>query len=272
VARGFTMLPAKLRRAGYATHQLGKVRAPAQQQRCHHMRGIHPLCAVPNDNSPDCALRCAQWHLGAIAPWMSPVARGFDSSLGFLAGAEDHWTQRPNARAFGCKGVDLWRGARGGAGDRLGLGGGAPAYGLNGTGYGDFVYGRAAVALIGAHDVSVPMFLFMATQVMHSPQQAPPARPGPAYLHREARSRRRVLNRHLRNLPAGAAPLLCAVPATNLLARLRHHERHGGGGRRGAWQRDLCAPSEGHVGAHAAAALQRQWRPRGSPLLRPLGQ
>lgn len=46
VDRGFTMLPAKLRQVGYRTAQFGK------------------------------------WHLGNLAPWMTPVGRGFDTSLG----------------------------------------------------------------------------------------------------------------------------------------------------------------------------------------------
>jgi hypothetical protein len=31
--------------------------------------------------------------MGAVAPWMTPHGRGFDSSLGFLSGGEDHYTQ-----------------------------------------------------------------------------------------------------------------------------------------------------------------------------------
>jgi hypothetical protein len=52
------ILPAKLRRAGYASHQLGK------------------------------------WHAGMSSVEHMPTARGFASSFGYLGGAEDHWTQR----------------------------------------------------------------------------------------------------------------------------------------------------------------------------------
>ena len=46
------MLPRKLQQVGYATHQIGK------------------------------------WHLGLQLDWMLPAGRGFNTSLGYLAGAE----------------------------------------------------------------------------------------------------------------------------------------------------------------------------------------
>ena len=52
-----TMLPAKLKKAGYATHMVGK------------------------------------WHEGFFQPKFLPVNRGFDTSSGFLSGSEDHFTQ-----------------------------------------------------------------------------------------------------------------------------------------------------------------------------------
>ena len=52
-----TMLPAKLKTAGYKTHMVGK------------------------------------WHEGLFDPAYLPVNRGFDTSSGFLWGSEDHMTQ-----------------------------------------------------------------------------------------------------------------------------------------------------------------------------------
>ena len=52
-----TMLPAKLKQAGYSTHMVGK------------------------------------WHQGFYDPAFLPVNRGFDTSSGFLYGGEDHMTE-----------------------------------------------------------------------------------------------------------------------------------------------------------------------------------
>ena len=87
VSRGFTMLPRKLGQVGYVSHQVGK------------------------------------WHLGGINNWMTPVGRGFNSSLGYLTGGEDHYTQFQTG-ALGCKAVDLYETDH-------------PAYHRNGT-YGKF--------------------------------------------------------------------------------------------------------------------------------------
>ena len=58
VGKNFTIIAAKLKQAGYATHQLGK------------------------------------WHCGQSSADLVPAGRGFDSSLGYLNGAEDHFNQR----------------------------------------------------------------------------------------------------------------------------------------------------------------------------------
>ena len=58
------------------------------------------------------------------SPELVPVGRGFDTSLGYLAGAEDHWTQRGSGTVCdGTEPVDL-------------LHNGEPAIGMNGTGFG----------------------------------------------------------------------------------------------------------------------------------------
>lgn len=65
-------------------------------------------------------------------------------------------------RQSGNTGVDLWQST-------------APAYGLNGT-YGDLIYGAAAVQLIQNHasaDKDQPLYMNLALQVGHDPQEAP---------------------------------------------------------------------------------------------------
>lgn len=67
----FTMLPAKLKEAGYSSHFVGK------------------------------------WHQGFWRPDYLPLSRGFDSANGFLAGGQDHFTQQ----SFGeckCPQKDIW--------------------------------------------------------------------------------------------------------------------------------------------------------------------
>lgn len=126
VDRRFTMLPAKLAQAGYSTHHVGK------------------------------------WHLGVLKTWMHPVQRGFNTSIAYMGGAEDHYTQKEGAE-YGCVDtgpcIDLWENN-------------APAYGRNGV-YGDQMYSAEVQRLIAEHEESKPLFMYVAAQVMHAPMQVP---------------------------------------------------------------------------------------------------
>lgn len=124
VSRGMTMLPAKLQQVGYSTHHVGK------------------------------------WHLGNLQDWMIPVNRGFNTSLGYLSGGEDHYTQVNRAGGpFGCEAIDLWQNH-------------GPAYGMNGR-YGEYIYNDEIQRVVKGHDTSVPLFMYVALQSMHAPQQVP---------------------------------------------------------------------------------------------------
>eukprot|EP00965_Chrysotila_dentata_P229038 6196945-Pleurochrysis_carterae.AAC.3 len=70
----FELLPAMLKRAGYATHAVGK------------------------------------WHLGFREEKFLPTRRGFDSYFGFLNGGEDHFSHAGAGAGCGTV-IDLWESA-----------------------------------------------------------------------------------------------------------------------------------------------------------------
>eukprot|EP00730_Choanoeca_flexa_P018292 TRINITY_DN8887_c0_g1_i2.p1 TRINITY_DN8887_c0_g1~~TRINITY_DN8887_c0_g1_i2.p1 ORF type:complete len:511 (+),score=116.86 TRINITY_DN8887_c0_g1_i2:85-1617(+) len=118
-----TMLPAKLKTVGYATHHVGK------------------------------------WHLGQIKAGSVPGARGFDTSVGYLGGAEDHYNHTNGG--CGCHtAFDLYNGTTG------------PYY-KDADVYGDLLYNELATDTIRRHDASQPLFMYYAAQVLHAPQEAP---------------------------------------------------------------------------------------------------
>ena len=91
-----------------------------------------------------------------------PIARGFDTSLCYFHGAEDHYTQTVsgNIRCGGGKKTDFWLNE-------------GPAKDLNGTEYSMFMYRDRALALLKAHDPSVPFFLYLAFANNHEPLECP---------------------------------------------------------------------------------------------------
>lgn len=114
-----------------------------------------------------------KWHAGHQIVAQTPKERGFDTSLGYFNGACDHWTQMDgndgcSLHQGGALEVesmkpgsitDLWNTDR-------------PAYGMNGT-YGDYLYIGHAVDTILQHDISKPLFYYLAMQCAHDPMEAP---------------------------------------------------------------------------------------------------
>ena len=111
-----TMLPAKLKQAGYSTHMVGK------------------------------------WHQGFFDPAFLPVNRGFDTSSGFLNGAEDHMIEKRECA------VDYWKNKAIDA--------------RNGT-YDSYTYRSDLTDIIKQHDTSTPLFLYLPLHNVHGPFQAP---------------------------------------------------------------------------------------------------
>jgi hypothetical protein len=104
-----------------------------------------------------------KWHCGSRTPANLPANRGFDTALGFLKGAEDHFNQRSNFDGYAEKYVDLWDGA------------GPDRGGRNGT-YSVFRDAGEAVRVVrehgGARD-KPPLYLHIMFQTCHSPYQVP---------------------------------------------------------------------------------------------------
>ena len=109
-----------------------------------------------------------KWHNGLYKYEMTPPGRGFDSSLGFLTGGEDHWT---SVSGIGCTKlgynptVDLTFGWSGNKSI-------VPATALNGT-YTGHTFSDRTVQLIRDHEVDVPLFLYIALHNTYAPVESP---------------------------------------------------------------------------------------------------
>ena len=106
-----------------------------------------------------------KWHVGARSPANIPINRGFNTSLAYLKGAENHFTQHVPDSAFGDK-VDLWLND-------------GPAFHLNGTAYGTHLFADYAISIINEYAATGPnskgLFLYIAWQNTHAPLQVPTA-------------------------------------------------------------------------------------------------
>ena len=111
-----------------------------------------------------------KWHQGFHTPDYTPVARGFNTSYGFLQGGEDHWTHWCGASATVCDipGADGgW--TKNGAWDLWSQSNadfpGHPEIGMNGTlgdeaTYSGFIFTRRVVELVQAHASTDPVFVY----------------------------------------------------------------------------------------------------------------
>eukprot|EP00041_Stephanoeca_diplocostata_P021574 m.504162 g.504162 ORF g.504162 m.504162 type:complete len:330 (+) comp21856_c0_seq1:211-1200(+) len=94
-----------------------------------------------------------KWHAGSSCEPNLPINRGFNASIGYLGGMEDHYTQ------VGSGGVDLWQDD-------------GPAYGKNGT-YGGYIYTNHTLDAIDNLPTGEALFLYHAWQECHTPNEVP---------------------------------------------------------------------------------------------------
>jgi arylsulfatase I/J len=92
-----------------------------------------------------------KWHLGHSDVKYWPGHRGFDYAYGPLIGEIDHFTHKSH-------GVTDWY-----RNDKL----------VDEPGYDTALFGADAVRLIKSHDLSSPLFLYLAFTAPHTPYQAP---------------------------------------------------------------------------------------------------
>jgi len=128
-----TTLPEKLRGAGYWTHMTGK------------------------------------WDAGMASLKQSPQTR-FDSAFFYFHHANDYYTQKLSAgtvvsqdlcrRVLGLDLIDLWNAS-------------GPAIEKAGTDYEESMFLEESLRVIKAHDPSVPLFMYHAFHIVHTPLQIP---------------------------------------------------------------------------------------------------
>ena len=126
IPRNMTAIASKLKEAGYATHMVGK------------------------------------WHAGGATPDHIPTGRGFDTSFGYLNGANDYYTET-NKKCNTTFIVDLWNSDK-------------PATGINGTGpdhYEEALFEEQLMKIVSEHDTSTPLFLYYPAHIVHAPLEVP---------------------------------------------------------------------------------------------------
>jgi arylsulfatase A-like enzyme len=131
-----TMIAAKLKLAGYMTHQIGK------------------------------------WGVGQASHRSLPRMRGFDTSFGYLGSAEDHFTHKNGGCGKQCSGqvptpvpkhwgTDLWDDDRPASFDHAGQ-------------YSAVMYNQRVQSVLSQHDPDSPFFLYLAPQDAHGKDETLP--------------------------------------------------------------------------------------------------
>lgn len=103
-----------------------------------------------------------KWDAGMATPDHTPKGRGFQSSFGYFHHANDYYSETAGV-CNRTKIVDLWDTDK-------------PAHGMNGTGpdnYEEALFREQALNIISDHDSSMPLFLYYAPHIVHTPLQVP---------------------------------------------------------------------------------------------------
>lgn len=102
-----------------------------------------------------------KWHLGMSSFNYTPTFRGFDFFHGFYTGGEDYFTHQTS-------GYDMHLDAS----PNCGTGCSIVDWDSNGV-YSTHLFTTAAQQLISQHDPATPMFMYLAYQAVHSPNEVP---------------------------------------------------------------------------------------------------
>ena len=111
-----------------------------------------------------------KWHLGAIDPETVPTGRGFDTFYGYYSGAEDYFHHNVGGVGGKKQYLDIH--------DDIALNTVLrPAYGIDGQ-YSTHLYASRAERIIKQHAAAAasgPLFMYLAWQAIHSPDEVPDA-------------------------------------------------------------------------------------------------
>lgn len=145
-----------------------------------------------------------KWHMG-MARWeQTPTFRGYNSFHGYYSGGQDYYTHTES------NGFDLHLDAT----PRCGANCSIVDWPNKGR-YSTELYASAAVARIAAHDPATPLFLYVAFQAVHAPDQVPQSYIDP-YNATIADAKRRIFAGMLSALDEGVANITAALRARGM--------------------------------------------------------
>jgi arylsulfatase B len=147
-----------------------------------------------------------KWHQGESDWRFTPTFRGYDSFHGFYTGGQDYFTHMAGP------GYDF----RIDATRECGRGCSVVDWASQGV-YSTHVFTRAACDVIAAHNAATPLFLYLAYQAVHSPDQVPPQYEAPYNATIPHDAKRRTFAGMLSALDEGVGNVTRALEAAGML-------------------------------------------------------